>query len=69
MSPKFNKSPMTRIQIANEIGISTSTLKRKLEKANIKIPSGLIFNSDLRKIEEIFYPRELEEAINSLDKK
>jgi DNA-binding transcriptional regulator LsrR (DeoR family) len=60
MPKKFNKSPMTRIQIADELGISTSTLKRKLKKANIKIPSGLIFRSDLAKIEELFYPKEEE---------
>lgn len=66
MPKKFNKSPMTRIQVADELGISTSTLKRKLQKADIEIPPGLIFRSNLKKIEQFFYSEEDEELSDKL---
>lgn len=66
MPKRFKKSPMTRIQVADELGISTSTLKRKLQKAGIEILSGLIFRSDLKKIEQFFYSEEDEEPSDEL---
>jgi hypothetical protein len=33
----------TRLQIAEEIGISPKTLSRRLSKKKIKLPPGLIF--------------------------
>lgn len=36
--------PKTRSQIAAELGISTTTLWRKLKKAPFKLSSGLIYS-------------------------
>lgn len=46
--------PKTRLQIAHELGISTSTLWRILKQAELYIPSGLVFYEDQKKIYQLF---------------
>ena len=45
-----NIPPKSRKEIAFEYSISYKTLKRRLEKSNLKIPSGLIYPNDQRRI-------------------
>lgn len=39
--------PKTREEIANDLGISTSTLRRWFKKKNIHLDRGLVTNDDL----------------------
>ena len=40
----MNKNAITKSQMADEFGFSLRTLQRKLDKAGLKIPRGLINN-------------------------
>lgn len=44
----------TKKEVAEEIGFSVKTLSRKLKKANIRIPRGLIDPRHLKMIYDIF---------------
>ncbi len=44
----------TRKQICAELGISPSTLRRKLQRLNIKLPAGDVSPKDQKKIYETF---------------
>lgn len=54
-----NPTPMTKAEIAAEIGISLSTFRRKLKKENISLPRGLIYPKDFYDILIIFYPKDM----------
>jgi|GEM_PF-1771591 len=41
---------MTRIELAEEYGISPRTLQRRLKKLNIQIPPGRIVPADLERL-------------------
>lgn len=51
---KATLKPKTRKQIAQELGISQSTLWRKLKDAEINIPSGLVLHEHQKKIFQLF---------------
>jgi Bacterial regulatory protein, Fis family len=38
----MNKNAITKSQMADELGFSLRTLQRKLDKAGLKVPRGLI---------------------------
>jgi transcriptional antiterminator len=42
----------TRLEVAEEYGISVRTLSRRLKKSKISLPNGIIFPNQLR---EIYY--------------
>jgi DNA-binding NtrC family response regulator len=44
--------PKTRIEVAEEYGISRRTLKRRLKEAGIRLPPGKIVPADLKLIYE-----------------
>ncbi len=43
-------TPKTREQIAYELGISVTTLWRRLKAHNIQLPKGLVFPQDQERI-------------------
>ncbi len=47
---KVGMKPKTRIQIAQELEISYSTLWRLLKKLSIKLPNGLIYPAKQQEI-------------------
>jgi len=57
MTEKQNNIAKTRREIAAEFGISYDTLMRKLKKCNIQLPSGLVYQSDQRKIYNLLNQR------------
>lgn len=50
---------MTLKEIANELKISESTLRRKKKSAGISIPRGLVSPKDLYQILKLFYSEEM----------
>jgi hypothetical protein len=48
--------PKTRRQLADEYAISERTLARKLQRANLKLPPGLVMPAQLKHIYEILGP-------------
>lgn len=60
LSKKFNTSCLfTLKEIANELNISESTLRRKRKAANLDIPRGLVCQKDLYQILRLFYSEEM----------
>ena len=58
-SPKELR-PKTRREIAEELKISVSTLRRRLTAAEVDLPSGLVYPADQRSIyEALYYPPHL----------
>lgn len=45
-----NNQPLTRQQFAAQIGVSYTTLWRRLRKINLELPSGLLFPDDQHRI-------------------
>lgn len=46
--------PKNREQIAAEIGVSVSTLWRRMKEHNLKIPKGPVFPKDEEKLKALF---------------
>ena len=52
---KVELKPKTRIQIAQELGISYSTLWRLLKSRSIKLPNGLIYPAKQQEIYDALF--------------
>lgn len=49
--------PKTRREIADELNISVSTLRRRLLAAGVDLPTGLVYPTNQRRIyEALYYP-------------
>jgi len=52
---KPHQKAQTRKEIAAYLGISPTTLWRKLKNEKLSIPPGLVYPSDLKKIYDLLY--------------
>ena len=60
LSEKFrNLYPISLKEIASELQISESTLRRKRKSANLDIPRGLVCPKDLVQILKLFYSEKM----------
>ena len=57
------KKSKTRAEVANEYGINVQTLSRRLRKANIVLPRGVIMPCDLQIIYDTFGPPEYKDLL------
>jgi predicted site-specific integrase-resolvase len=55
------KTPKTRQQMAQEIGVSYSTFWRWLQKNKIQLPRGLIYPIEQEKIYKKLYSKEMKD--------
>ena len=54
-SKKGKEQLKTRAQIADELGVSYATLRRRIKKAGMEIEGNLIAPSFVKKIKALFY--------------
>jgi predicted DNA-binding protein (UPF0251 family) len=67
LNMKANLQPKTRKQIAQELGISETTLWRKLKNAELIIPSGLVLYEHQKKIFQLFGGEDIKMKGNEKD--